>query len=437
MAGKEGSGDDEVKKAIQTLESSEYKVLTKEQYEHLMKLNIVKEKTPVNPAPVPPNPVMTTPSSISTAAIPSNPIMSTPGPIFTPSNVPRPNFPGVSPVSRLQHLLNASKGVQNATYIAPQFNISKLPFFSGSAEPQKGEVSYEVWSFEVKCLQNSNLLTEDLLKQHIRNSLKGSARGMLVPLGEGASVTAILNKLDGFYGNVSSSETLMQSFFTDYQKDNESIVDYGLRLEQVLSRAIRSGHFDDVGKDAMLRTKFWSGLKNQQLKNSTRHLFDSLKDFQSLLREIRKVEQEEISSARPAPKQKVVQQQATQSLGGSDEVGSQLLKQMNELMSRMSAMEKRLDSQQQASASADSQAPFQATAQKGGGFRNYGRGQDRRRGKGRGYQSYQSYNSGQNTYQEYGRGRGNSRDSHRGGTSGRGANTGGRGARAGSNSLNF
>ena len=334
-------------------------------------------------------------------------------------------------------MLNASQGVQNATYIAPQFNISKLPFFSGSAEPQKGEVSYEVWSFEVKCLQNSNLLTEDLLKQHIRNSLKGSARSMLVPLGEGASVTAILNKLDGFYGNVSSSETLMQSFFTDYQKDNESIVDYGLRLEQVLSRAIRSGHFDDVGKDAMLRTKFWSGLKNQQLKNSTRHLFDSLKDFQSLLREIRKVEQVEISSARPAPKQKVVQQQATQSLGGSDKVGSQLLKQMNELMSRMSAMEKRLDSQQQASASADSQAPFQATAQKDGGFRNYGRGQDRRRGRGRGYQSYQSYNSGQNTYQEYGRGRGNSRDSHRGGTSGRGANTGGRGARAGSNSLNF
>ena len=187
----------------------------------------------------------------------------------------------------------------------------------------------------------------------------------------------------------------------------------------------------------MLRTKFWSGLKNQQLKHSTRHLFDSLKDFQSLLREIRKVEQEEISSARPAAKQKVVQQQATQSLGGSDKVGSQLLKQMNELMSRMSAMEKRLDSQQQASASADSQAPFQATAPKVGGFRNYGRGQDRRRGRGRGYQSYQSYNSGQNAYQEYGRGRGSSRDSHRGGTSGRGANTGGKGARAGSNSLNF
>lgn len=57
MAGKEGSGDDEVKKAIQTLESSDYKVLIKEQYEHLMKLNVVKEKTPVNPAPVPQTPL--------------------------------------------------------------------------------------------------------------------------------------------------------------------------------------------------------------------------------------------------------------------------------------------------------------------------------------------------------------------------------------------
>ena len=28
----------------------------------------------------------------------------------------------------------------------------KLPIFSGSEEPQKGETSYEVWNFEVKCL---------------------------------------------------------------------------------------------------------------------------------------------------------------------------------------------------------------------------------------------------------------------------------------------
>lgn len=151
--------------------------------------------------------------------------------------------------------------------------------------------------------------------QSIRNSLKGSARSILVPLGENASVIDILDKLDGFYGNVSSSETLIQSFYSDFQKEKESIVEYGSRLEQILSRAIRYGHIDLAAKDAMLRSKFWTGLRSQQLKHSTRHLYDSIKDFQSLLKEVRKVEQEEMAANRPpstSSKQKIAQQQSGQ-----------------------------------------------------------------------------------------------------------------------------
>ena len=48
-----------------------------------------------------------------------------------------------------------------------------------------------------------------------------------------------------------------------------------------------------VAKDAMLSS--WAGLKSQALKNYTRHLYDSIKDFQILLKEIRKVDQEESS----------------------------------------------------------------------------------------------------------------------------------------------
>ena len=40
------------------------------------------------------------------------------------------------------------------------------------------------------------------------------------------------------------SEIHIQSFYSDYQKDKESIVEYGSRLEQTLSRAIRYGHAD-------------------------------------------------------------------------------------------------------------------------------------------------------------------------------------------------
>ena len=51
----------------------------------------------------------------------------------------------------------------------------------------------------------------------------------------------MLNKLDGFYGKDSTTHTLIQLFYNDYQKNNESVIAYGSRLEQTLSRALRSG----------------------------------------------------------------------------------------------------------------------------------------------------------------------------------------------------
>ena len=89
---------------------------------------------------------------------------------------------------------------------------------------------------------------------------------------------------------------MIQSIYNDFQKDDESIVSFGSRLEQTLSRAVKYGHIDLVAKDAMLRSKYWTGFKSQVLKNSTRHLYDSIKDFSTLLREIRKVDSEESSS---------------------------------------------------------------------------------------------------------------------------------------------
>ena len=229
----------------------------------------------------------------------------------------------------------------------------------------------------------------------------------------------ILNKLYGFYGNVSSGETLIQSFYNGYQKDDESIVSYGSRLEQTISRAIRCGHMELSAKDAMLRSKFWTGLKSQELRNSTRHIYDSVKDFQLLLREIRKVEQEESNRNRPVPKQTVVQQQVGQTNADENETNTQLLKQMMELMVRMKSLEQRLDTQQQALDAANNQPSFQqSTSQnqrgQGRGYRgrfhgNFGRGFDNRR------TNYQDNNSRGNFWS------GRSRGGYRGGTNGRGA----------------
>ena len=163
-----------------------------------------------------------------------------------------------------------------------------------------------MWNFEVKCLKSNEYLSEHLLLQAMRNSLRGVARDMLIPLAENASVDDILQKLDGFFGNVATTQTLMQSFYSDCQKEDESIVAFGSRLEHTLSRAIESGHIDSIAKDAMLCSKFWTGLKSQTLNNSTRYLYSNVSDFQTLLKEIRKVDMEN-SSTKTTKKQSAQQ----------------------------------------------------------------------------------------------------------------------------------
>lgn len=414
------SEDDKMKKMVEQIEAGKkYKVLTQEDYDALLAINANKNLGAVGGVP-----------SITHINTPTS---STPS-VSKPDVRPKFGFPfpGPSPIPRLQQMFNNSQPL-NTSFVAPSYSQPKLPIFSGQDDPPKGEVTYEVWSFEVKCLQNSHYLPEHVLLQSIRHSLKGSARSIIVPLGETATVADILQKLDVFFGNVSSCETLMQNFYSDYQKDKESIVQYGSRLEQTLSRAIQFGHMDNQAKDAMLRTKFWTGLNSQQLKNSTRHLFDSIKDFQLLLKEIRKVEQEDACSNRPAGKPKVAQQHSGQASNEPD--SAQLLKQMSDLMERMKVMEKKLDSQQQVLSSkqfSSSDSHYyqqfdgsQFNRDRGRGYsrgfnRGYNRGASRGRGYGRGFQNFNTDDSSQSngggSFRAGNRGRANGRGTGRGGS---------------------
>lgn len=58
---------------------------------------------------------------------------------------------------------------------------------------------------------------------------------------------------------------------------------YASRLEDTLSKAITLGHIETVARDGMLISKFWTCLFSQQLKQSSRHLFDSIKNFNIFL----------------------------------------------------------------------------------------------------------------------------------------------------------
>ena len=422
--------DTELQAALKKIQGNEdYRVLTKADYESLVSL-AKKSTSTGSPGlahllPPPPATLGARPPLAASLAKPKA-LFSTPTITSTP-------------VPRFQHLLNASQAL-NTSYVPPNYNFPKLPIFSGSEAPQKGETTYEVWAFEVKCLKNVHDLPEHTLLQSIRNSLRGSARDMLIPLGELASVDDILEKLEGFYGIVSSGATLMQTFYSDFQKESESIVAYGTRLEQTLSRAVTYGHIELSAKDSILRSKFWTGLRSQTLKNSTRHLYDASTNFQCLLREIRKVESEEASCSRPVPKQKAQQQSGQAEKADSKE--DAILGKLTELMSKMTSMERELESQKQAIASVSNQSSsheqsyqnkrgYKGYNRGGYGRGGYGRSGYGRGGYGRGYQGNQ--NDSQNENSRGGKG-GRSRGGYRGGSNGRGANRGG--ASNGSEPLN-
>jgi hypothetical protein len=115
---------------------------------------------------------------------------------------------------------------------------------------------------------------------------------MLIPLGEKASVKDILDKLDILFGEVSDNGMIMQEFFNAFQKSDENATTFGCRLESMLQKAIDNGYLDRAAKNDLLRHKFWTSLSSDRLKSQTRHKYDTIKSYDKLLLEIRKVEKE-------------------------------------------------------------------------------------------------------------------------------------------------
>ena len=53
-------------------------------------------------------------------------------------------------------------------------------------------------------------------------------------MGITASVESILKRLEGVFGNLATGESILQEFYTAFQKQDKSANDWGLRLEDIL-----------------------------------------------------------------------------------------------------------------------------------------------------------------------------------------------------------
>lgn len=256
----------------------------------------------------------------------------------------RPKQPNYVPPVPAQGFMSSTPG-----YGAPSFQFPSLQqpprisIFSGEEPTPKGEVGYEVWHYDVKCLQRDPVYAPSVILQTIRRSLKGTASRVLLAVGEMATVEQILAKFDSIYGNVFTGESILQQFYTERQRDGETVAAWACRLEDLLHRAVERGYVSHVSRNDMLKNKFWTGLAGDKLKNATRHKFDTLSDFDLLLREVRQVEQETTGSDR-------LQKRANQHAANVESQPSQssitdLCDRLQGMMKRMDAMERRLDQQ--------------------------------------------------------------------------------------------
>ena len=212
----------------------------------------------------------------------------------------------------------------------PHYNTPVPPKFAMfSGEGQKNEPSYAQWRSEVHSVWHSGIYQEAIIMTNVRRSLQGRAAGVLLAMGSEVSVQKLLEKLDVRFGDVRPSDMTLEQFFTARQLPTESVSTWGCRLEDLLSRVTDSRNA--AAARAMLRSRYWSGLYSDKIRNALRHHFDEGADFEALLRQARILEQE--------PSTATVQQAVAPQ--GQDKLDL-IMKQLTELTTRFQTLETKL-----------------------------------------------------------------------------------------------
>ena len=177
----------------------------------------------------------------------------------------------------------------------------RISIFSGDEEKDS---SFEAWKFEVLTLAKEGTSSEKVIATALKKSLRGDAAKVVRRLGLNASIEDILNKFEGIFGTVEDPECLLSAFYSAEQHHNEKVATWGCRLEDLLDRALQDQTVSSKSIDDMLKVKFWSGLQDH-IKEGTRHLKDTVRNFDELRVQARKVERERSSSTHKDEPQKL------------------------------------------------------------------------------------------------------------------------------------
>ena len=131
----------------------------------------------------------------------------------------------------------------------------------------------------------------------VRSSLKGEAATVL-RLGPNILVQDVIAKFDSSYGNVLETEDILTEFYIAKQKNTEDCAAWSLRLEDLITKAIRKGKVSTSSANDMLRTMFYKVLR-QDLRDISGYMFHTISAFDRLRVAIRRLETGHQPDARP------------------------------------------------------------------------------------------------------------------------------------------
>ncbi|KAJ8028616.1 hypothetical protein HOLleu_30909 [Holothuria leucospilota] len=177
----------------------------------------------------------------------------------------------------------------------------RLSFFVGDQKPKSGEADFETWKYEVECLQREGGFAKEILTPLVKRSLRGEAGEIARHLGVDASIKEIIEKLETLYGTVESGSTLLRQVYTSRQEAEETAAQYGRRLQVKINRARERGGISSLAIDETLKSVFWQGMRDANVKNALRHRKDTVGSFDELLRLVRLAEQEAAEDASRFP----------------------------------------------------------------------------------------------------------------------------------------
>ena len=191
------------------------------------------------------------------------------------------------------HAVKPDPGVDPKEKVPLTTQYPRVSLFYG--DNVKGEVPYQQWVYEIKCLIIEKTYKPEIILQAVRRSVRGEAGNLVRRLGTGASVVQILEKFESVYGEVDTKEHLLAKFYSARQEESEDVTKWSCRLEDILSIAVDRKIVDSSKVNEMLTNMFWQGLK-PSLKDISGYLFDKIKDFDKLRVEMRKLEQDHVGS---------------------------------------------------------------------------------------------------------------------------------------------